>query len=81
MGHGVGFGGADASTERPYQPVNLVYPRMAVISLHHRIELPRADAITLSSLHYASPHPMSMARIQLRAKQLIRREGERAREP
>jgi hypothetical protein len=53
--------------------VNLVYPRMAVISLSRRLDLAGADALTLASLHYASPNPMRLAQIQSRAQELIQR--------
>jgi hypothetical protein len=51
--------------------VNLVYPRMAVISLSRKVDSTRADPTTLTSLHYASPNPMGMEQIQRRAQQLI----------
>ena len=53
--------------------VNLVYPRMAVISLSKKLESARPNAITLTSLHYASPKPMSMDQIQMQAQELIQR--------
>ncbi len=60
---------------QPGQPsrVNLVYPRMAVISLSTRLELAKVGRTRLTSLHYASPKPMEMEQIQARAQELIQR--------
>ena len=54
-------------------PVNLVYPRMAVISLSKRLDDLQAGPITLTSLHYASPKPARMDLIQTQARDLIQR--------
>jgi hypothetical protein len=51
--------------------VNLVHPRMAIISLSKKLVVGAVDAIRLTSLHYASPHPMGMDQIQRRAQELI----------
>jgi hypothetical protein len=44
---------------------------VAVISLSTRFELAKADSMTLTTLHYASPRPMRRARIHARARELM----------
>lgn len=52
--------------------VNLVHPRMAVVSLSKKVAVASADTLTLTSLHYASSKPMRMGQIQARAQELIK---------
>ncbi|HXG56913.1 MAG TPA: DUF2264 domain-containing protein [Vicinamibacterales bacterium] len=53
--------------------VNVVHPRVSVISLSTRLEPGVSDVVRLTSLHYASPKPEGMTQIHERAKTLITR--------
>lgn len=68
-----GHGSLDVATTfdpAKTENVNLVHARSAVVTL--RRKLPGADTLRLASLHYASPKPLPMARIQQIASDIIR---------
>jgi hypothetical protein len=50
---------------------NLVSRAMSIISLSRKLRLPHAGALTLRSLHYASPKPMNFAAVQRKATSIV----------
>ncbi len=54
------------------ESVNIVYPRMAMVSLSKKIGKDEKQ-VTLVSLHYASPRPMGMEKIQEKAGELLKK--------